>query len=158
MTLCWSSCCLIKERYSDIALYTFKGLEKESVESLESGDIIAVAGIDDINIGDTLSDNIEPIALPRISIDHYLFSCIIHHLLVEKESLSSRNLIERLEKEILTMSHFKYQEQTKQMFLRLKAERGFKWQFSSKQFNLWCQDQKLLHYMEKHTNQLKMSL
>ena len=41
------------------ALYTFKGLEKIKVETLESGDIIAIAGIDNIQIGDTISSNDE---------------------------------------------------------------------------------------------------
>ena len=96
----------IKNNLKLSALYTFKGLKKESVESLESGDIIAVAGIDDINIGDTLSDNIEPIALPRISIDQPTVSIFFHvnnspFAGREGKFVTSRNLIERLEKEIL---------------------------------------------------------
>ena len=96
----------IKNNLKLSALYTFKGLEKESVESLESGDIIAVAGIDDINIGDTLSGNIEPIALPRISIDQPTVSIFFHvnnspFAGREGKFVTSRNLIERLEKEIL---------------------------------------------------------
>ena len=96
----------IKNNLKLSALYTFKGLEKESVESLESGDIIAVAGIDDINIGDTLSDNIEPIALPRISIDQptvSIFFNVNNSPFAGREGkfVTSRNLIERLEKEIL---------------------------------------------------------
>jgi len=96
----------IKNNLKLSALYTFKGLEKESVESLESGDIIAVAGIDDINIGDTLSDNIEPKALPRISIDQPTVSIFFHvnnspFAGREGKFVTSRNLIERLEKEIL---------------------------------------------------------
>jgi GTP-binding protein len=42
------------------ALYTFKGLEKIQVEKLEAGDIIAVAGIDNVTIGDTISSNEDP--------------------------------------------------------------------------------------------------
>ena len=96
----------IKNNLKLSALYTFKGLEKESVESLESGDIIAVAGIDDINIGDTLSDNLDPIALPRISIDQPTVSIFFHvnnspFAGREGKFVTSRNLIERLEKEIL---------------------------------------------------------
>lgn len=96
----------IKNNLKLSALYTFKGLDKESVESLESGDIIAVAGIDDINIGDTLSDNIEPVALPRISIDQPTVSIFFHvnnspFAGREGKFVTSRNLIERLEKEIL---------------------------------------------------------
>ncbi|MBT4149737.1 MAG: GTP-binding protein, partial [Candidatus Marinimicrobia bacterium] len=37
------------------ALYTFEGLKKVQVEKLEAGDIIAVAGIEDVTIGDTIS-------------------------------------------------------------------------------------------------------
>ena len=96
----------IKSNLKLSALYTFKGLEKESVESLESGDIIAVAGIDNINIGDTLSDNTDPIALPRISIDQPTVSIFFHvnnspFAGREGKFVTSRNLIERLEKEIL---------------------------------------------------------
>ncbi|GIS36034.1 MAG: hypothetical protein Ct9H90mP7_0420 [Candidatus Neomarinimicrobiota bacterium] len=42
------------------ALYTFKGLNKVSVEKVEAGDIIAFSGIENISIGDTVSDNDDP--------------------------------------------------------------------------------------------------
>jgi len=38
------------------ALYTFKNLGKQQVDQVESGDIIAVAGVENVKIGDTLSD------------------------------------------------------------------------------------------------------
>ena len=46
------------------ALYTFKGLNKIAVDQVESGDIIAFSGIENINIGDTVSDNEKPEPLP----------------------------------------------------------------------------------------------
>ncbi|HJL85440.1 MAG TPA: GTP-binding protein, partial [Candidatus Marinimicrobia bacterium] len=42
------------------ALYTFKGLKRIQVDTLEAGDIIAVAGIENITIGDTISSNEDP--------------------------------------------------------------------------------------------------
>ena len=89
------------------ALYTFNGLERVSVDSLESGDIIAVAGIENVNIGDTLSDNENPKPLPRITIDQPTVSIFFHvnnspFAGREGKYVTSRNIIERLEKEVLS--------------------------------------------------------
>ncbi len=88
------------------ACYTFNGLEKIKVDKLESGDIIAIAGIEGINIGDTLTDNEEPKPLPRISIDEPTLSMYFHvndspFSGQEGKFLTSRNLLERLKKETL---------------------------------------------------------
>ena len=48
------------------AIYTFKGLDKIQVDKVEAGDIIAVAGLENITIGDTISSNEDPEPLPRI--------------------------------------------------------------------------------------------
>jgi len=89
------------------ALYTFKGLERTSVDTLESGDIIAIAGIENINIGDTIADNLNPQPLPRISVDQPTVSIFFHvnnspFAGREGKYVTSRNLIERLEKEVLS--------------------------------------------------------
>jgi GTP-binding protein len=89
------------------ALYTFNGLERVSVDNLESGDIIAVAGIENVNIGDTLSDNENPKPLPRITIDQPTVSIFFHvnnspFAGREGKYVTSRNIIERLEKEVLS--------------------------------------------------------
>ena len=89
------------------ALYTFKGLERTSVDTLESGDIIAIAGIENINIGDTIADNLNPEPLPRISVDQPTVSIFFHvnnspFAGREGKYVTSRNLIERLEKEVLS--------------------------------------------------------
>ena len=72
------------------ACYTFSGLKKVKVDELESGDIIAIAGIEDIKIGDTVSDNEDPKPLPRILIDEPTVSMFFHVnivlLQVKKES------------------------------------------------------------------------
>jgi len=50
-------------------LYVFKGLEKVEVDEVQAGDIVAVAGLEEIRIGDTLADPINPVALPRINVE-----------------------------------------------------------------------------------------
>ena len=50
-------------------LYVFKGLEKVEVDEVKAGDIVAVAGLEEIVIGDTIADPINPVALPRISVE-----------------------------------------------------------------------------------------
>ena len=88
------------------ALYTFKGLEKIQVEKLEAGDIIAVAGIDNVTIGDTISSNEDPKPLPRILIDEPTVSMLFYvnngpFAGKEGKYLTSRNISERLDREIL---------------------------------------------------------
>lgn len=50
-------------------LYTFEGLGKKKVSEVLAGDICAVVGIEDFNIGDTIADFENPEALPIISVD-----------------------------------------------------------------------------------------
>jgi len=88
------------------ACYTFSGLKKIKVDRLESGDIIAVAGIENIKIGDTISCNENPTPLPRIEIDQPTVSMYFHvnngpFSGKEGKFLTSRNLQDRLYKEIL---------------------------------------------------------
>jgi GTP-binding protein len=88
------------------ACYTFNGLQKVKVEQLESGDIIAVAGIPNISIGDTISSNENPSPLPRIEIDEPTVSMFFHvnngpFAGKEGKYLTSRHLSDRLQKEIL---------------------------------------------------------
>jgi GTP-binding protein len=50
-------------------LETYQGVRIREVESAEPGDVIILAGIDDVSIGDTISTREAPRALPRVSID-----------------------------------------------------------------------------------------
>ena len=50
-------------------LFTWRGLKRVDVEQAEAGDIVAVAGIEEINIGDTIADRERPQPLPAIRID-----------------------------------------------------------------------------------------
>lgn len=51
------------------SLMTFVGLDKTETENAISGDIVAVAGITEPNIGETIADPVTPIALPLIAIE-----------------------------------------------------------------------------------------
>ncbi|MDV6011548.1 translational GTPase TypA [Haloechinothrix sp. LS1_15] len=50
-------------------LYRMQGLERVSATEAAAGDLVAIAGISEITIGDTLADTANPEALPRISVD-----------------------------------------------------------------------------------------
>ena len=105
----YSVCGKNETRYDQklTACYTFKGLEKIKIEELEAGDIIAIAGIENIQIGDTLSDNENPKPLPRITIDEPTVSMFFHvnnspFAGTEGKFLTSRNISERLYRETLS--------------------------------------------------------
>ena len=88
------------------ALYTFSGLKKIAVEKVESGDIVAFAGVEKISIGDTVSALDNPCPLPRIKVDEPTVSMIFYvnnGPLAGREGkyLTSRHLRERLERESL---------------------------------------------------------
>ena len=88
------------------ALYTFSGLKKIAVEKVESGDIVAFAGVEKISIGDTVSALDNPRPLPRIKVDEPTVSMIFYvnnGPLAGREGkyLTSRHLRERLERESL---------------------------------------------------------
>jgi len=88
------------------ALYTFYGLAKKQVTEAESGDIIALSGVDNVTIGDTISSFISPQALPRLLVDEPTISMIFYvndspFAGKEGKFLTSRHLLERLEKESL---------------------------------------------------------
>ncbi len=50
-------------------LYTFQGLNKIEIEEASAGDIVSLAGLEGIGIGETLADPANPIALPTIKVE-----------------------------------------------------------------------------------------
>lgn len=88
------------------SLYTFQGLRKRQVDRVESGDIAALAGVENVSIGDTISSLENPRPLPRILIDEPTVSMIFYvnngpFAGREGKYLTSRHLRERLEREAL---------------------------------------------------------
>jgi GTP-binding protein len=95
--------------YKDLrfsALFTFHGLKKKQVETVVAGDIIAIAGIENVQIGDTITSNDEPKPLPRIHVDEPTLSMIFYvnnspFAGREGKFLTTRQLKSRLEMELL---------------------------------------------------------
>lgn len=96
---------ILKSRVT--SLMTFFGLEKQETEIAKAGDIVAIAGISDITIGETIADKETPIALPLLDIDQ---PTVKMQFLVnnspfsgkEGEFSTSRQIRERLHKELQT--------------------------------------------------------
>ncbi len=85
-------------------LYVFEGMGKKKVTEVVAGDICAVVGLDDFNIGDTIADQENPEALPVISVDEPTMSMsfsINNSPFFGKEGkfVTSRHLRDRLMKE-----------------------------------------------------------
>jgi GTP-binding protein len=85
-------------------LYVFEGMGKKKVSEVIAGDICAVVGLEDFNIGDTIADQENPEALPVISVDEPTMSMsfsINNSPFFGKEGkfVTSRHLRDRLMKE-----------------------------------------------------------
>jgi GTP-binding protein len=86
-------------------LFTFEGFDKKAEAEAETGDIVMVAGLPDIFIGETLTDHEETVILPAIHIDEPTLSL---NMMVNDSPfagkvgklLTSRQIRERLEKEL----------------------------------------------------------
>ena len=86
-------------------LYIFEGMGKRKVDLVKSGDICAINGIEEFEIGDTFSDNENPIALPTISVDEPTMSMLFTindspFFGKEGKFVTSRHIKDRLEKEL----------------------------------------------------------
>jgi GTP-binding protein len=87
-------------------LYVFEGLKREPVERAGFGEIVALAGIENINIGDTITSPENPQPLPAIAVDEPTIAMIFgvnNSPFAGREGkyVTSRQLKERLDKEIL---------------------------------------------------------
>ena len=86
-------------------VYTYQGLKRVEVEKAEAGDVIAVVGIPDINIGETIADPNEPEAVPFVDIDEPTLTMTFSvnngpFAGKEGEFITSRHLRDRLMKEL----------------------------------------------------------
>ena len=86
-------------------LHVFEGMGRKRVESVKSGDICALVGIANFEIGDTIADIETPKALPRIAIDEPTMSMSFTindspFFGRDGKFVTSRHIAERLEKEL----------------------------------------------------------
>jgi len=101
--------------YKVLKLYLFEGLKRKEVNKAESGEIVAIAGISDANIGETIACKEKPEALSKIKIDEPTLTMdfiVNNSPFAGKEGkfITSRNLRERLFKEVETNVSLKVEE------------------------------------------------
>lgn len=110
-----------KSNYKITAVFGYNGLKREEVEEAGLGDIIAVSGIVDANIGETIADAANPEALPFVEIDEPTLNM---NFMVndspfagkEGEFVTSRHLRDRLMKELETNVSLRVKETTPDCF------------------------------------------
>ncbi|MBI4456727.1 MAG: translational GTPase TypA [Acidobacteria bacterium] len=96
-------------------LYGYEGLRRIKIGEGAPGDIVAVSGIDRINIGETLSDPLAPRPLPPIKVDEPTIAIVVSindspFSGKEGQHVTSRKLKERLFKEALTNVSIRIEE------------------------------------------------
>ena len=94
---------LVKSKIKE--LNTFEGLGRQKVESVSSGDICAIIGVEGFEIGDTICDFENPEALPPIAIDEPTMSMLFTindspFFGKEGKFVTSRHIHDRLQKEL----------------------------------------------------------
>ncbi|HMH45931.1 MAG TPA: translational GTPase TypA [Pyrinomonadaceae bacterium] len=87
-------------------LYVFEGLKRQLAESAGVGEIVALAGVEDINIGETITTPDNPRPLPSIAVDEPTIAMIFSvnnspFAGTEGQYVTSRQIKERLDREIL---------------------------------------------------------
>ncbi|MBB6696286.1 translational GTPase TypA [Clostridium algidicarnis] len=96
-------------------LYVYNGTAREDVEEAKLGDIVALSGIEGVNIGDTIADATEPEAVPFVDIDEPTLSM---NFMVndspfagkDGEYVTSRHLRDRFVKELETNVSMRIEE------------------------------------------------
>ncbi|MFZ9532335.1 MAG: translational GTPase TypA [Ilumatobacteraceae bacterium] len=95
---------VLKRRISNLS--QFRGIERKEVETIAAGDLFIVAGIDEVEVGDTLANVENPVPLPRLEVDEPVLrmSFAVNSSPFsgrEGTYVTSRHLNDRLQKEIL---------------------------------------------------------
>lgn len=104
-----------EQRVKVNTLYTFEGLKKTEILQAAAGEIVAVSGIDDINIGDTLCANelVDPVAFVAIDEPTIAMNFVINDSPMagrEGSYVTSRHLRERLDRELLSNISLRVEE------------------------------------------------
>jgi GTP-binding protein len=96
-------------------LYVFEGLKRVAVNQAGFGEIVAIAGVEDVQIGDTITSAENPHPLPAIAVDEPTISMVFgvnNSPFAGKDGrfVTSRQVKERLDKEILGNVAIRVQE------------------------------------------------
>jgi GTP-binding protein len=103
------------EKVKITKLFSFSGLKRVDTDATELGDIVAIAGVEGIAIGETITNLETPAALPHIVIDEPTIAmqfAVNTSPFAGREGtyVTSRNLRERLQKELLTNVSLRVEE------------------------------------------------
>jgi len=103
-------------------LFGFSGLKRIEIEEAKSGDIVAIAGVEDINVSDTIADTETPEALPPLTIDEptLQMSFLVNNSPFagrEGKHVTSRKLRDRLMAELETDVSLRVEEVTPEQYI-----------------------------------------
>ncbi|MGB6546377.1 MAG: translational GTPase TypA [Candidatus Acidiferrales bacterium] len=98
-------------------LYTFRGLDRDEAEEVAAGDIVAIAGVEGIQIGESITDLEHPAPLEPLTIDEPTLTMIFTVNTSpfagrEGQYVTSRDLRSRLDRELLTNVSLRIEETT----------------------------------------------
>src|ERR1051326_2006010 len=96
-------------------LYVFEGLKRETADSAAAGEIVALAGVEDINIGETITSADNPQPLPVIAVDEPTIAMVFSvnnspFAGTEGQFVTSRQINERLDREVLGNVAIRFEE------------------------------------------------
>jgi GTP-binding protein len=96
-------------------LFTFRGLERDEAEEVAAGEIVAIAGVEGIQIGESITDLANPAPLEPLTIDDPTLAMVFTINTSpfagrEGQYVTSRDLRSRLEKELLTNVSLRVEE------------------------------------------------
>ncbi len=116
-------------------LFTFRGLERDEAEEVFAGEIVAIAGVEGIQIGESITDLNNPAPLEPLVIDEPTLAMVFTINTSpfagrEGQYVTSRDLRSRLEKELLTNVSLRVEDtNTTDAFLACWAAASCSWPF-----------------------------
>lgn len=108
-------------------IYINQGLKKIEVQDAQAGDVISITGISKVNIGDTIADAANPVALPPIKIEEPTLKMAVSANTSpfagkEGQFVTSRQILDRIKKELRTNVSLKMEENGNEFILFGRGE------------------------------------
>ncbi|MBE7505817.1 MAG: translational GTPase TypA [Planctomycetia bacterium] len=113
-----------KEKIDQV--FSYEGLGRKKVDSAESGDIVALTGLPDVGIGDTITDPSDPHPLPIIPVDEPTLTMVFSvntspFAGKEGEFLTTRHIRDRLMKELQSNVALRVEDMTQKDTFRVSG-------------------------------------